>query len=312
MADACRGGSLCATTGQVGRAARNCHRGVARWPPPCRRFAAPACHFRFMVHRTLAHLSDLHIGRSDSTDRRAVSLCRALVERQVDHVVVTGDVTHRGRQGELRRFREIFAPLSQQGRLTVVPGNHDWLGDDVSPALRAPQRVSAQRLPGLYLVSFDSTGPHNRSFIAGHGQMSADDVVAIEQTFTAAPAGCLRALLLHHHLLPLPHDNSIERVFSWLGWTSAAELPLGATLVRRLRGMCDVVLHGHRHDPAMTTVSGQGAPPLAIFNAGSSTELGHVRLFAHQQGRLVGPPVWVKGEAGVADRFREHVDARVG
>jgi 3',5'-cyclic-AMP phosphodiesterase len=44
-----------------------------------------------------------------------------LLERAVDHVVVSGDVTHRGRRRELERFREIFAPLEERGRLSIIP-----------------------------------------------------------------------------------------------------------------------------------------------------------------------------------------------
>jgi hypothetical protein len=85
------------------------------------------------VKRTLAHLSDLHLGRSEADTvglRRAVT---ALIEADVDHVVVTGDITDGGQFEQLACFRRLTAPLAD--RLTVVPGNHDRIGEDAGRLL---------------------------------------------------------------------------------------------------------------------------------------------------------------------------------
>src|SRR6185295_14921823 len=126
--------------------------------------------------RTLAHVSDLHLGRSAETERRAVAIRDALVAANIDHVVVTGDVTHKGRIRELALFWKIFEPLVSAGKVTLVPGNHDRLGDDVGAAIQGEGRLSIARAPGLHLVRFDSTGLHNRAWIAGHGAMDSADV----------------------------------------------------------------------------------------------------------------------------------------
>jgi Icc protein len=262
--------------------------------------------------RLLAHLSDLHIGRSPRTDDRASALCGVLLAREVDHVVVTGDITHRGRRAELERFREIFAPLIARGRLSVVPGNHDRLGDDVSADLMGGERVSVETPPGFHLIRFDSTGVHNRSFFAGHGELGDEDVERIAAAVAAAPADRVVALLLHHHLLPLPHDNHAERMASWLGWSSGDELERGEALLSRLRGRCDLVLHGHRHAPGTATLWPRDRRPLAVYNAGSSSDLGHVRIFVHAAGRLTGPPVWTTGASLGAREVRELVSHETG
>lgn len=243
--------------------------------------------------RTLAHLSDLHLGRSVEVERRAIALCDSLLAADVDHVVVTGDLTHRGRQRELKLFWKIFAPLAERNKLTVIPGNHDRLGDDLGESIQPGSRVSVVRAPGLYLVRFDSTGPHNRSWIAGHGVMTASDVVEIAGAVDAAPPGQLVAVLLHHHVLPLPADHAAERLVSWLGWPFAEELGHGEALLETLRGRCDLVLHGHRHTPRSTTLDPDEQRPLAIYNAGSSTELGRVRVFWHRAGQLMNDPAWL-------------------
>jgi 3',5'-cyclic-AMP phosphodiesterase len=262
--------------------------------------------------RLLAHLSDLHIGRGERTDVRARGLCRMLQDRAVDHVVVSGDVTHRGRRAELAQFRSIFAPWIDAGRLSVVPGNHDRLGDDVSADLMGNERVAIERLPGLFLVRFDSSGPHNRSLIAGHGEMTDTDLREIGAALDRAPASVVVALLMHHHPLPLPHDSAAERMFSWLGWSSGEELAQGGALTAVLRGRCDLVLHGHRHLPSATVLFPGDRRSLALYNAGSSTELRHVRVFAHRRGRLAVPPLWMTAPALRAPPMRELVAAGFG
>jgi Icc protein len=255
----------------------------------------------------LAHLSDLHLGRGRRTEERARALCQALQESEVDHVVVSGDITHRGRRRELASFRAIFAAFIDSHRVTVVPGNHDRLGDDVSAEIMGMQRVAIVRRPGLYLVCLDTTGEHNRSFIAGHGALSEADVTAVEGALGAARADEVVGLLMHHHPLPLPHDNRTERLLAAFGWSSGRELPLGRALAERLRGRCDLVLHGHRHLPSKATLFHDDARPLTLWNAGSSTGLGQVRMFTHERGRLVGAPRWVAGTALATRPVRELV-----
>lgn len=251
-----------------------------------------------MRTRTLAHVSDLHVGKSPDSDRRAEAIRDALIAADVDHVVMTGDLTHRGRSEELSRFFRIFAPLLARDRLTLVPGNHDRLGDDVADAIQAGPRVTVSEIDGLHLVRFDSTGPHNRAWLSGHGAMSPEDVEAIASAVAAAEPGRLVAVLLHHHVLPLPADHAAERLVSWLGWPYADELELGRRLLATLRGRCDLVLHGHRHTPRSTTVFADDQRPLSVFNAGSSTELGRVRVFWHREGRIAQTPAWLSTWTG--------------
>jgi 3',5'-cyclic AMP phosphodiesterase CpdA len=239
---------------------------------------------------TVAHLSDLHLGKDPQTDAAARRLCAALIEQGVALTLVTGDITHRGRASELRTFEATFAPLLGAGRLIVVPGNHDRLGDDAGRSMMmcgSGGHVDVRSRPGLHIVRFDSTAPHNRSLIEAHGRLEERDVEAIVAAMEAAPAGALTVLLLHHHLLPLPPELFGERLSALLGWPNAAELELGARLLERLRGRCDLVLHGHRHAPSEMELGSGSARPLRVWNAGSSTELAAFRALRHAGGKLV-------------------------
>jgi len=65
-----------------------------------------------------AHVSDLHIGLTPRAERAAERLCDALLHEHPGPVLLTGDVTHRGRRVELERFRDLFAPV--RGSLYLV------------------------------------------------------------------------------------------------------------------------------------------------------------------------------------------------
>lgn len=246
-----------------------------------------------MTSRTLAHLSDLHLGLGRANEAAARALVEALQEAQVDQVVVTGDLTHRGRDEEMSLFLDIFAPLQRAHRLTVVPGNHDRTSDDAGRALMGGLRVAVGGTADLFLLRVDSTAAHNRSTLASHGEVTQAMVEEVDAALQAAKEGTLRVLLLHHHPLALPEETWLERWSERLRLPYCSELPLGRELLRRARGHCDLVLHGHRHVPREIHLGAPGERPLALYNAGSSTQLRRVRLFSHADGVLTGPPRWL-------------------
>ncbi len=219
----------------------------------------------------------------------------ALLEADVAAVLVTGDVTHRGRRSELATFDRLFAPL--RGRVVAVPGNHDRLGEDAARELMGDARVRVEARPGLHVVQLDSTAPHNRALLSCHGALSRADIAAVDSAVDAAPPRALVVVMLHHHLLPLPADDLAERLANLLGLPNAAELALGRLLLERLRGRCDLVVHGHRHAASGVVLCERGRP-LRVMNAGSTPELGRARLIEHDRGGVVAE-TWLEiGERG--------------
>ena len=238
-----------------------------------------------MRARTLAHVSDLHFGRSAESDDRNRAVARMLLSADVDHLVVTGDITHRGRLSELGLFAEAYAPFIRAARVSVVPGNHDRLGEDAGSALLRGERVLADEREGLYIVRLDSTGPHNRNPLASHGLLTAEDIRKVSEHLGRAPPSSLRLLLLHHHPVPLPEESLHEQLVTRLGLPD--ELENGDALLREIAGRCDLVLHGHRHRPRAHELFPERGTPLHVWNAGSAPELGRVRVLRHQNGRIV-------------------------
>jgi 3',5'-cyclic AMP phosphodiesterase CpdA len=237
------------------------------------------------VTRTLAHISDLHVGRDAATNAAVNATAAALEAAGVDEILVTGDVTHRGRAEELAAFERAFARIRQ--RLVLVPGNHDRLGEDVARTIMPVRRVDVELRPGLFVVRVDSTAPHNARLASSHGELHDQDLAEIERALDSAPRHVLVALMLHHHVLPLPADHLVERLASWIGLPNAAELKRGRELVQLLLGRCDLVLHGHRHAAADLAVDARGGRELRILNAGCTPDAGRMRVLSHTRGELV-------------------------
>jgi 3',5'-cyclic AMP phosphodiesterase CpdA len=225
----------------------------------------------------------------------AQALRDAIVVNHIDHVVVTGDVTEDGRIVEFNQFNEIFGSLRKAGQLSVVPGNHDCRGDAVGKQMMPTERVVTSSHDGMHLIRIDSTAPHNRFSWASHGKISATSCADVERSLESAKKGDFVVVAVHHHLLPLPEETFLEKISARFGFPYAKELLLGRSLLERLRGRVDLVLHGHRHVPSETVI-GDGRRDVRVYNAGSSTALGRFRVFSHDQGALVGNPQWVDSD----------------
>lgn len=236
--------------------------------------------------RTFAHISDLHLGRDERTNEAAAALVEALIAAGVDDVLLTGDVTNRGRASELALFEDLFSPLG--GRLVAVPGNHDRMGDDVARQIMSGPRVQLEARPGLLAIRLDSTAPHNRKLLCSHGDLTEEDMDSVLRAAAGARPDTLVVTMLHHHLHPLPEDHLGEKLVTLLGWPNASELARGRELLERLRGRCDLVVHGHRHVTGELHLPARSGRPLRVLNAGCTPELGRVRVVAHAAGRVVG------------------------
>ncbi len=222
----------------------------------------------------LAHLSDLHLGSAASL-KVARTLVQQLLELNVGTVLVTGDITD-GHCDQWTAYQEVFAPL--RDRLVTLPGNHDRCHDDVA-SLITRERVWTVTRPGLHLVCVDSTAPHNVKPYRSHGALCTNVLEAIDASLELAGPETLRAVALHHHLVPLPVEGIGEWFANLFGWPHASELGLGLELLRRILGRCDLVLHGHRHTPRERIADAVNGRALRVINAGSSIAQQAFRLF---------------------------------
>jgi 3',5'-cyclic AMP phosphodiesterase CpdA len=89
----------------------------------------------------IAHVSDLHISTDPSALRHRIrswarksqakslanfhAVIRDLSSQEIDHLVITGDLTNRSKDVDLKAFQDVLGDWFDAERLTIVPGNHD-------------------------------------------------------------------------------------------------------------------------------------------------------------------------------------------
>jgi 3',5'-cyclic AMP phosphodiesterase CpdA len=85
-----------------------------------------------MMPFTIAHLSDLHLSSQHrrSNIRRTRQVLDYIKSLNVDHIIITGDITANGDPGDYRIARSLFASsgLLDSRKLSLVIGNHDVFG----------------------------------------------------------------------------------------------------------------------------------------------------------------------------------------
>jgi 3',5'-cyclic AMP phosphodiesterase CpdA len=245
----------------------------------------------------VGHISDLHVSdrsryprngfAARDCDRHSVRLAKGLLdalrEVDVDHLVVTGDLTFSGETREFERAADLLRPFAEAGKLTVVPGNHDvWTEDAVETArflrLIGPDGRGMRKAQPSYphvvplgddavLVALDSArygeDPWTTPGRLGTEQLRAAREIAREH----AKLGRAIVLAFHHHVVLPP-----ERVPSDM---HVARMPLGdADQVVRLVAEVPIaaVLHGHRHTAFRLDLPGaSGATP--VLCAGSASRV---------------------------------------
>jgi 3',5'-cyclic AMP phosphodiesterase CpdA len=242
---------------------------------PVERAAGKACRLEARRSKTLAssRLSDGALALlGDTTPRNAnVRLLRAVrsVEQaNVDGIAITGDITDDGDGYDV--VLAAFGSWAARGTLFAIPGNHDRYLFPISGSTRPkPTRASktaawesfakALDLPlqpsgawvkvvqgtDIIILGIDTCARPQRRFYRHNGAVGPEQIafaraVGERDEWKAARH---RIVMLHHHVVPLPHGVG-KRAPTEIGMRlddaqAAAETfdAIGATLV----------MHGHRH-----------------------------------------------------------------
>jgi 3',5'-cyclic AMP phosphodiesterase CpdA len=290
---------------------------------PVERAAAKACHLEARRASVLAAhvptpgaLQTLYEGTPRNSNVRLLRALNAIED--ADLVAITGDVTDDGVGWEL--VESAFARWKDKGRLLVIPGNHDLylfpMRGSGRPrptyeSKRAAWQAFAARL-GLelapcgawskvvpeaeaFFVGLDSCARPQRRFFRHNGGVGPEQLAWLREIgktpeFLAARH---RLVLLHHHVVPLPHgvgkkapseigmrlddSKSVAEVFDEIGITA--------------------VLHGHRHvseqrQPAGSNFTILASPSLTLgCRSGDDPSFWRVELGEHMHASRVRVPV---------------------
>ncbi|MCC9308945.1 metallophosphoesterase [Kitasatospora sp. RB6PN24] len=201
----------------------------------------------------ILHLSDVHISRIDGPDADGAdgtaALRRMLGElvhlRDLDALVITGDVADDGSREAYTRIREIVGDFARERSAAVfyTTGNHDERGafaevlgsghERPETVYEGPagERAAASTVGGRRLITLDSLVPGK-----GYGWLSRAQLDWLADLLSApAPLGTL--LAFHHP--PIALDVEVQRE---LGLRNAQEL---ADVIRGTD--VELILCGHFH-----------------------------------------------------------------
>jgi 3',5'-cyclic AMP phosphodiesterase CpdA len=190
----------------------------------------------------LLHISDLHAGSVE--EARVERNLEPLIERlSPELIAVTGDLAHRGRRREHERAAEFLRSLARP--LLVIPGNHDIPYSFPARFTRPFREFERQwetaepvyRSQQLFVVGLNSVRPWRHQ----SGGVRAEQVRRAAELLAKAPAGALRVVALHHHLIGAPW-RSRKKPVSRRSHVLAGLVDAGAELI----------LAGHIHQAAVS------------------------------------------------------------
>jgi 3',5'-cyclic AMP phosphodiesterase CpdA len=190
----------------------------------------------------LLHISDLHAGSAEETpvERRL----EPLIERiEPELIVVTGDLAHRGRRREHERAAAFLRALGRP--LLVIPGNHDI--PYTFPARFTSPWAEFERQWGtveplfqsedVVVVGLNSVRPWRHQ----SGGIRAHQIERAARLLGEAPAGVLRVVALHHHLIGAPWRSRKKPVSK-----------RSAVLAGLVDAGAELILAGHIHQAAVS------------------------------------------------------------
>jgi 3',5'-cyclic AMP phosphodiesterase CpdA len=232
------------------------------------------------VTARILHISDLHLGRKAASEP-LTALRELIPELAPEILVVTGDLTHRGRREELEHARELLDSLALP--ILAVPGNHDI--PYTFPTRFTRTRVEWERVfesaepvymsGRLAVMGLNSVRPWRQQ----GGLLESSQLDRLASKLERAQTGALRAVALHHHLAAPP-------------WRAARKRPLrrrDLVLQRLASAGVELVLSGHVHQSAVAerrefeVVEHDRPPPLVL-----ATAPGFGRPRPHRRGEALG------------------------
>jgi len=190
------------------------------------------------VKRVIAHLSDLHFGRTDPATLDP--LVAAVEHLNPDLLAVSGDLTQRARPHEFQQARAFLDRLP--GPQIVVPGNHDvslhnpWKRF-ISKWEHFRRHIHCDLEQWFADEAIAVAGINTaRALTWKGGRINTGQIEAVKRHFCAAAGGALK-ILVAHHPLDVPGDwaaaNQAMRARKALGhWAECG---------------VDLILAGHAH-----------------------------------------------------------------
>jgi len=219
-------------------------------------------------------------------------------------IVVTGDLTHRGRRDQHERAAAYLKGLGHP--LLVVPGNHDI--PYTFPARFTRPFAEFERQwdraepvhdsDGLFVVGLNSVRPWRHQ----SGGIRSSQIDRARDLLARAPQGALKVVALHHHLVGAPW-RSRKRPVSRRSEVLAGLVDAGAELI--LAGHIHQAAVSERHEfevdrDGLRGVTVSIAPGLGQPRPGRRGEARGLHVYeVHDDSLLVQTHVWREDNWGL-------------
>lgn len=182
----------------------------------------------------IAHISDTHITRFGMHLPEMLDRCVSLItelEPRPDVVVHSGDITDNGVLDDYELAAEKLKAMPYE--ILFAPGNHDErnYGDSLFKEIIGPVDFEVSIGKAVFLL-LDSAVPDS-----DNGRLGRHRQGLVTSKFSKLPAGVLKILVLHHHIIPVPFAGREKDILE----------DAGDVLKAILDAKIDLVLMGHRH-----------------------------------------------------------------
>ena len=221
--------------------------------------------------RILGYLS-WRVKRRRSHNREVLSRTLAhLAQREPDHLIISGDLTHLGTASECREAEIWLKDVGAPDYISIVPGNHDryiaadvddtigrwraYMQGDPGAAGREPQFPYLRVRGQVAIIGLSSAVPTPPFFASGRlGEAQLQRLGRLLEA--TAQRGLYRIVVVHHS----PHSMSSRRGLSDAG-----------QLLSTLGGPgAELLLHGHGHRQMYATLQA-GAHRIPVFGVPSAS-----------------------------------------
>lgn len=245
--------------------------------------------------KRILHLSDLHIGQAEATQRRSY-LKRHLkgLMPSIDRVAVTGDLFDTPSEDLRASFDEFRRDVEENTnkRLLVIPGNHDMrikgnalgaLGrraEYVTDIDWSPIEVDHEMQTVFFSFNSSETGNFARGSVSQRQRLSRAEKHDDEIHRRRQVRDYFNIALVHHH--PVDYGSQptalYERILARFGGDDKfIAFDESEEFLKWCAGrQVGLVLHGHKHIPHLATVdpSDMGDAEVTIVGCGSSVGAG--------------------------------------
>jgi 3',5'-cyclic AMP phosphodiesterase CpdA len=204
----------------------------------------------------LIQISDLHYG-SEFREDLIENIISYINETRPDVVVCTGDIVHKGRVVQYKKFLPYLDRIKEISNFIAVPGNHDAKNS----GLIFFEKIVGPRRSRLLLEDKDTiiVGVCSARDDMAEGRVGDEQLDWLGRQFNKNLEN--RVMALHHHLIPIPMSGQ-----KFTTVRDAGEI-LELTQLFEI----DLVLMGHRHVAHSYVISWKNSSTTTFLYCGTST-----------------------------------------